>query len=434
MNIETEVPSPGQSHSPFRPWAAWHERRPAAANPPSGELTTGLLCSAAMPDSTVAAQPGGSQIHAALDAAVRGIAGLASVDEVLQVIVDSVRPLVGAQYAALGIVDTDGRIERFVTSGIDDATRRRIGALPEGHGLLGLIIREKRSIRIADINSDPHRYGFPPNHPLMKSFLGVPITVKGISLGRVYLTNKIGADAFSEDDQALCETFALHAGIAMENARLHEQVSRLAVVDERERISKDLHDGIIQNMYAVGLSLEDVPELMSDDRDEAAARVERAIESIHLAIKDIRNFIIGLRPELLEGASLVGGLATIVEEYRNNTIIDLELRIPSAVTEPSAAITGQLLAIVSESLSNVIRHSQASRALVELISDEEGRAYGLRIEDNGVGFDPALAGKLGHQGLANIRERAVLAGGTFTIDSQPGGGSRLTIRVPGHAP
>jgi signal transduction histidine kinase len=406
----------------------------AAANRPSGKLTTGLLCSAAMPDSTVAAQPGGGQIHAALDAAVRGIAGLASVDEVLQVIVDRVRPLVGAQYAALGIVDTDGRIERFVTSGIDDATRRRIGALPEGHGLLGLIIREKRSIRIADINSDPHRYGFPPNHPLMKSFLGVPITVKGISLGRLYLTNKIGADEFSEDDQALCETFALHAGITMENARLHEQVSRLAVVDERERISKDLHDGIIQNMYAVGLSLEDVPELMSDDRDEAAARVERAIESIHLAIKDIRNFIIGLRPELLEGASLVGGLATIVEEYRNNTIIDLELRMPSAVTEPSAAITGQLLAIVSESLSNVIRHSQASRALVELISDEEGRAYELRIEDNGVGFDPALAGKLGHQGLANIRERAALAGGTFTIDSQPGGGSRLTIRVPGHAP
>jgi signal transduction histidine kinase len=384
-----------------------------------------------MADSTVTAQPGGGQIHAALDAAVRGIAGLASVDDVLQVIVDRVRPLVGAEYAALGIVDPAGRIERFITSGIDDATRRRIGALPEGHGLLGLIIRENRSFRIADINADPRRHGFPPNHPPMTSFLGVPITVKGVSLGRLYLTNKVGADEFSEDDLSLCETFALHAGIAMENARLHEQVSRLAVVDERERISKDLHDGIIQNMYAVGLSLEDVPELMTDDRDEAAARVERAIDSIHLAIKDIRNFIIGLRPELLEGASLVGGLATIVEEYRNNTIIDLELRVPDAFPEPSAAITGQLLAIVSESLSNVIRHSQASRALVELTADEDGRAYELRIEDNGVGFDPAIAGKLGHQGLANIRERASLASGTVTIDSHPGGGSRLVVRVPG---
>src|SRR6266545_4305772 len=384
-----------------------------------------------MADSTVAAQPGGGQIHAALDAAVRGIAGLASLDEVLQVIVDRVRPLIGAQYAALGIVDAGGRIERFIASGIDDATRRRIGALPEGHGLLGLIIRENRSFRIPDITTDPRRYGFPPNHPSMTSFLGVPITVKGISLGRLYLTNKVGADEFSEDDLALCETFALHAGIAMENAHLHEQLRRLAIVDERERISKDLHDGIIQNMYAVGLSLEDVPELMGDDRDEAAARVERAIDSIHLAIQDIRNFIIGLRPELLEGASLVGGLATLVEEYRHNAIIDLELRVPDAVIEPPAAITGQLLAIVSESLSNVVRHSQATRALVELTADETGAGYELRIEDNGIGFDPALVGRLGHRGLINTRERAAQAGGTVTIDSQPGGGSRLTVRVPG---
>jgi signal transduction histidine kinase len=387
-----------------------------------------------MADSTVAPQRDAGQIQAALDAAVRGIAGLASVDEVLQVIVDRVRPLVRAQYAALGIVDAEGRIERFITSGIDAATRHRIGALPEGHGLLGLIIRENRSFRIADINTDPRRFGFPPNHPPMTSFLGVPITVKGASLGRLYLTNKVGADEFSEDDLSLCETFALHAGIAMENARLHEQLRRLAIVDERERISKDLHDGIIQNMYAVGLSLEDVPELMADDRDEAAARVERAIDSIHLAIQDIRNFIIGLRPELLEGASLVGGLATLVEEYRHNTIIDLELRVPDALIEPAATTTGQLLSIVSESLSNVVRHSQATRALVELIADETGARYELRIEDNGIGFDPALVGRLGHRGLINTRERAAQAGGTVTIDSQPGGGTRLTVRVPGEVP
>ncbi len=268
----------------------------------------------------------------------------------------------------------------------------------------------------------------------MTSFLGVPITVKGISLGRLYLTDKVGADEFSEDDLSLCETFALHAGIAMENARLHEQLRRLAVVDERDRISKDLHDGIIQNMYAVGLSLEDVPDLMADDREEAAARVERAIDSIHLAIQDIRNFIIGLRPELLEGASLVGGLATLVEEYRHNTIIDLELRVPDVLVEPAATTTGQLLAIVSESLSNVVRHSQATRALVELTADETGAGYELRIEDNGIGFDPALVGRLGHRGLINTRERAAQAGGTVTIDSQPGGGSRLTVRVPGKGP
>ena len=118
-----------------------------------------------MLDSNVVAPRDLGQVHAALDAAVREIAGLASADDVLQVIVDRVRPLVGAQYAALGIVDSNGRIERFITSGMDDATRRAIGALPEGHGLLGLIIRENRPFRIADINSDPRRFGFPPNHP-----------------------------------------------------------------------------------------------------------------------------------------------------------------------------------------------------------------------------------------------------------------------------
>jgi len=369
-------------------------------------------------------------LQAAFDAAVRSIAGLASVDEVLQVIVDRVRPLVGAEYAALGINEPQGRIERFITSGMDDATRRRIGPLPEGHGLLGLIIRENRSFRIADINVDPHRYGFPPNHPPMASFLGVPIAVKGVSLGRLYLTNKIGAAEFSAADQALVETFALHAGIAMDNARLHEQLQRLAVVDERERISKDLHDGIIQNLYAVGLSLEDVPDLMEADRPDAEARVERAIDSIHLAIQDIRNFIFGLRPGLLEGASLGAGLAALVDEYRHNTIIDIDLELPDPVPNPSPEVTGHLLTIVGESLSNIVRHSRASRASIDLQPATAGTGYILRIADNGIGFDPDRAGRIGHQGLANTRDRVGRIGATMKIDSEPGTGTRIVITVP----
>jgi len=383
-----------------------------------------------MASSTVSTASGSGGVYSALDAAVRGIAGLAAVDDVLQLIVDRVRPLVGAQYAALGIVDPDGRIERFITSGMDDATRERIGALPEGKGLLGLIIRENRSFRIADMNVDPRRYGFPPNHPPMTSFLGVPITVKGVSLGRLYLTNKLTASEFSVDDRALVETFALHAGIAMENARLHEQLQRLAVIDERDRISKDLHDGIIQNMYAVGLSLEDVPQLMADDPVEAAARVEGAIDSIHLAIGDIRNFIFGLRPELLEGTSLAGGLAALVEECRHNAMIEFELRVPDRLTGLPEKVIGQLLAIVNESLSNVVRHSRASRASVVLAAAADGTAWEITVEDNGVGFDPTGVVKLGHRGLANTRERAHGIGGSVTIESRPGAGTRVLIRIP----
>jgi signal transduction histidine kinase len=377
-----------------------------------------------------------SNVYDAFDAATRAIAGLGSVGEVLQVIVDQIRPLVGARYAALGIVDANGVIEAFITSGIDSATRAMIGALPRGHGILGLIIRENRPFRIPDIALDKRRYGFPPNHPPMHSFLGVPVPVKGRSVGNLYLTDKAAGEDFTAADQALVETFARHAGIAIENARLHEQVQRLAVVDERERISKDLHDGIIQSIYAVGLSLEDVPELMEEDRDEVVRRVERAIDSLHLTIRDIRNFIFGLRPELLSGMTLMGGLAATVEEFRHNSMIDVELQGSGLPDEPNADMTAHLLGIVHEALGNIARHSGASRAVITVFARDG--ALELTVTDNGRGFDPATAATIGHQGLVNMRERAEGIGATMTIDSDSDGTtvrvllpSRGTIDLPG---
>jgi signal transduction histidine kinase len=370
----------------------------------------------------------------AFDAATRAIAGLQSVDDVLQVIVDQVRPLVGAGYAALGIVGQDGMIERFITSGIDAETRARIGPLPRGHGFLGLIIRENQSIRIPDIAADERRYGFPPNHPEMHSFLGVPVTVHGVSVGNLYLTNKLVADAFSAEDQRVVETFALHAGIAIENARLHEQAERLAVVDERERIGKDLHDSIIQSLYGVGLSLEDVPELIRDDPDEVERRVERAIDSLHLTIQDIRNFIFGLRPELLGGLQLLPGLVAILEEFRHNSMIDVELEAAERHEyEPGSEATAHLLGLANEALSNVARHSGATRATVAVDSAADGRLR-LRIIDNGRGFDPtSVQSGFGHHGLANMRSRAESIGATMDIDSGPRG-TTIEIRLPGPRP
>jgi signal transduction histidine kinase len=238
----------------------------------------------------------------------------------------------------------------------------------------------------------------------MHSFLGVPITVKGRSVGNLYLTDKSGTAEFSAADERLVDTFAVHAGIAIENARLHEQVQRLAIVDERERISQDLHDGIIQNIYAVGLSLEDIPEFVRDDPDEVERRVERAIDSLHLTIRDIRNFIFGLRPELLSGATLMIGLAAIVEEFRHNSMIDVELHAGKMDPEPDPTVTAHLLGVVNEALSNIARHSGASRAMVWISAEPDG-GLRLRIEDNGRGFDPSAVGSLGHQGLANMHSR-----------------------------
>ena len=364
----------------------------------------------------------------ALDAATRAIAEELSVEGVLQLIVDRVRPLVGARYAALGIVDPRGRIERFITTGISAEQRESIGDPPRGHGLLGLIIRENRSIRIRDMSVDPNRHGFPAHHPPMTSFLGSPITVKGRTVGNLYLTDKIDAPEFSHEDQRLVEMFALHAGIAIDTARLHEEIQRLVVVDERERIGTDLHDGIIQSLYGVGLSLEDVPQLMVDAPDEAAARVERAIDSLHHTIRDIRNFIFVLQPELLGGTTLLGGSATLVDEYRHNSTIDLELVLPSGeLREPEPAITQDVLAILSEALANVARHSMASRAVVTVQAD--GGDLVLEIADNGIGFSGG-GSTLGHQGMRNMRDRASRMGGELTVISAPGDGSRIILAVP----
>jgi signal transduction histidine kinase len=365
---------------------------------------------------------------AAFDASIRAMAAVLSLDRILQVIVDRVRELVGASYAALGIVDAEGVIEEFITSGMSRLDRSRIGAPPRGHGILGLIIRENRSYRLADLMEDPRRYGFPAHHPEMHAFLGVPVTIHGRTIGNLYLAEKVGG--FSEADQQIVELFAGHAAIAMENARLHDQVQRLAVVEERERIGRDLHDGVIQSIYAVGLSLEDVPDLMVEEPAEASRRVERAIESLDQTIRDIRNFIFGLRPQLLDGVEMVEGLAALADEFRVNTMVDVELRAGAEADANSLGPerTLEVLSVVREALSNIARHARATRAEVLVASDGDGIT--VTVSDNGVGFDPDAPRGLGHLGLANMDARTTGIGGTLGIESSPDRGTRIIAHVP----
>lgn len=366
----------------------------------------------------------------ALDQAVRGISGVLDLDRVLQLIVDRVRKLVAAEYAALGIVNADGTIERFITSGMSDETRKTIGDLPHGRGLLGLIIRENRTVRIPEIADHPESYGFPPHHPPMHSFLGMPITNQGVPVGRLYLTNKQGGGEFGETDQALVEMFALHAGIAIENARLHDEVRRLAVVDERDRISRDLHDSVIQAIYAQTLALDDVPDLVDEDPDEARRRVDEAIDALHAVIRDVRNFIFGLRPVLLESGDLAGGLRQLATELERNggVAVGVDVRDPTnRITALPIETVVELLAITREALSNVARHASATTCLVVLsVSDNRLR---LSIEDDGRGIRAHAGAERGHHGLANMRSRAEALGGTFDVASGPDAGTRIIVTV-----
>jgi signal transduction histidine kinase len=365
----------------------------------------------------------------ALDRATRAIAGELDLDRVLQLIVDSVRELVGARYAALGIVGSEGRIERFITSGISVEERARIGPPPSGHGLLGTIIRDGVSLRIPDIGRHPDSYGFPEHHPRMASLLGVPVRVGGEPVGNLYLTDKRDAVEFGAADQELVEMFALHAGIAIQNAELHYEVQKLAVVDERLRISRDLHDGIIQSIYAVSLSLEDVSEQIRAEPAAAAARVDRAIDRLHTTIGDIRTMIVGLGAEVEGGIG--GALEAMVGEMLSGSGIDLTIDF-SGATELDARLhpeaAHELVQIAREAMSNVARHSGAHRAVLSLTVDA-GQAT-LRIDDDGVGFDPGRRLGSGHFGLANLRDRAAGLAGTLTIESEPERGTRIIVRLP----
>jgi signal transduction histidine kinase len=373
---------------------------------------------------------------AALEAATRAVAAELDIDRVLQLIVDRVRELIGAKYAALGIADARGRMERFITSGITPEARALIGDAPHGRGLLGLIIRDARTVRAPDITEHPERYGFPAAHPVMHSFLGVPVIVKGRSVGNLYLAEKLDGQ-FTADDERLVEMFAVHAGIGIDNARLHDQVQRLAIVEERERIGKDLHDGIIQSIYAVGLSLEDVPELVEEDdgRDEAVARVDRAIDALNLVISDIRSYILRLRPTMAGEEDAVEALARLAEELGMHAVIDLDVDLDGGAAllrSLSPDRRSDILFIAREAFSNVARHSGATRMSLVLL-DAAGELV-LTIEDNGRGFDPAeLTGPDAfgrHQGVANMRDRAVGMGGTFVLERPDDAGTRIIVRVP----
>ena len=364
----------------------------------------------------------------ALSDAIGGIAGILTVEDVLQLIVDRVRGLVGAKYAALGILAEDRlRIERFITSGITPEQRRLLGDPPQGHGLLGLIIKEGRSLRIPDIPAHPESYGFPANHPPMMTLLGVPVRLKNRIIGNLYLTDKIGPGQFSDDDQRLVELFAAHAGVAIENARLHDAVQHLAVVDERERIGKDLHDGIIQSLYAISLSLEDVPEMMAGDTDEAMARVDRAIDNLNAAIADLRHFVVGLRPEHVDRNDFIGLLAMLADQVRRDGVIAVDLDLPAERVDLPAHIRGEILHIVREALSNTARHARGSTARVSL--RREDHTLRLELSDDGSGFDPSVGAPEGHHGLANMRDRAEALGGSFEIDSSASG-TTIIVTVP----
>lgn len=549
---------------------------------------------------------------AAINQAALAITSELSLDKTLQRIVNAARELSEAQYAALGAPDGQGGLEQFITSGMSDAEVGRIERHPQGRGLLGMLLQEGRPIRLSSIADHPRSVGFPSGHPVMTSFLGVPIRGSaGDILGSLYLTNKVGAEQFTEDDALLIELFAAHAGlaisnahlyqasvtrgrqletrnlelatlnavarsishsqerdemlaealeqvmtvfnmesgeiflredqsgnmlqrlyrgpdpeafgsvarfgpgdgfvgrvaenglaiaivtqngdptpaqylrpavfdagfvsllyapltvkgevvgvmglasreprsfeqrelnlleaignqvgVAVENARLYSRVGELAIIEERSRIGMDLHDGVIQSIYAVGLTLESTRLLLSDNSSEAGQLLSHAIHGLNDVIRDIRNFILDLRPHRFEG-DLGKGILRLVREFQANAMSLVNLHLPAEfITGLPPAVARTIFMTTQEALANVARHARATHVSVEVRQqfDERGNSMAvLTIADNGRGFNVEDQTQMVGHGLANMRIRAENLNGLFELLSTPGEGTTIKLSLP----
>jgi signal transduction histidine kinase len=355
-----------------------------------------------------------------------------SLDTVLTRIVELAVDLTGARYGALGVLSPDGRaIEEFITIGITADERAALGDPPTGHGLLGALIREARPLRIPDIAADPRSVGFPPNHPPMKSLLGAPVTGRGRVFGNIYLTDKQWADEFDEEDERVLVVLASQAAIAVENARLYDEterrgreLQRLQVLEERERIGKELHDGVIQSLFAVGMNLQALATASGDP--DVASRLEAVVEDVDHAIRDLRNYIFGLRPGILADRQLDQAIKELALEFEARsgvvTVLDIDVQAASVL----ASRAGDIVQLVREALSNVGRHGAAATCRVTLRRDDA--ILLLEIDDDGLGFDVDLT--TWGMGLQNLKERVGSLGGTFEVRSKPGEGTTVRATFP----
>ncbi len=353
---------------------------------------------------------------------------------VLQNVVNEARELVGARYGALALLNERSEMEAFLTSGISSELRASLGPIPQGHGLLGVVLDGAQPLRLPDLGKDPRSIGFPPHHPEMHSLLAVPILSHGRVLGSLYLTEKQFHPEFDAADQQRLERFATQSALAIENAHLHQQVRALAIAEERERIAREMHDSIAQVLGYVNTKGQAAQELLrAGQAERAEAQIAQLSKAAREAYADVRENIMGLRMSHDETTSFVGAVSSYLSSWQDqsgiNTVSsfadveDLQLGL-----SPLAEL--QLLRIIQEALSNVRKHSDASNVVVSIHRHNDRTE--AQISDDGRGFDPRALGHSGFPrfGMSTMRERAESVGGSLEIKSRPGQGTCVNVSIP----
>jgi signal transduction histidine kinase len=347
----------------------------------------------------------------------------------MRTILAAARELAGARYAAIGVPDGDGGFALFLTDGIDADTWDRIGSLPRTHGILGELLCRPETIRQSNIMSDPRFGYYPRHHPLMRSFLGVPIIAGGEILAELFLAEKDGGGDFTDDDQHIVEMLASHAALAVVNGQLNERARELSIVEERTRIARDLHDSVTQTLFSLTLVTESAATLAGDAEPRLGTQLDRVRQLSRTALEEMRSLVETLRGTDAGREGLETTLRKRVDLLRAVHDVPISVVLHGTLPQCGQTITREVLKIANEAVANALQHASATTISIEL-GHTAGRLT-LTVTDDGTGFDLVETVQASRRlGLSSMRERAEALGGTLRIDTAPGAGTRVRLEVP----
>jgi signal transduction histidine kinase len=354
----------------------------------------------------------------------------------MRIVLRAARDLAGAKYAAIGVPDGDGGFGLFLTSGVDSETWDKIGTLPRTHGILGELLCRPETIRHTDITADPRFGYYPKHHPMMKSFLGVPIVAGGEILAELFLSEKVDGGPFTDDDQRLVEMLAAHAALAVVNAQLHERARELSIVEERTRIARDLHDSVTQTLFSLTLVTESAatvaaerPDKLADRPEKLATQLDQVRQLSRTALEEMRSLVETLRSSDVDREGLEVALQKRVDLLRAVHDVPITVEIHGPLPQRAESATREVLKIANEALANALQHAEAGRIAIRL--EGTGTKLRLVVTDDGAGFDLLDTVRRSRRlGLSNMRERAEALGGVLRIDTAPGAGTSVTLEVP----
>jgi len=361
----------------------------------------------------------GGDIARLIEAAAT-VAGQPDLKAVLRATIETAMDLTEAPYGALGVLGEHGMLAEFIHEGIGDDLAKDIGRLPEGKGLLGTITRLGKTIRLENIADHPDSDGFPDRHPHMTSFLGVPIRVGAETFGNLYLADK--KDGFTSDDAELVEALALIAGSAVSTARLQGRIRHIALVEDRERIAREIHDGVIQNLFAIGLGLQSAA---AGAEPELAAHLDEAVNGIDESMATLRRYIFDIKAPMREARSLEAELRHVCD-----VVVDPDatctVQVSGSFRDLSADMVNEAVQLAREALSNANRHAAAAHINVD--ATRRGDWLVIVVSDDGAGFDVETTAT--GMGLGNMHRRAERLGGRVEVTSKVGSGTLVRAEIP----